>query len=167
MDKENESCKLKLTPKKVYNRQENKKICRLCVCEVTRFGRIFSKAGKAKHLFSKIVKITNIKILETDDLSDILCQKCERFLDSVVKFQTECQFNQKKLLQACSIKRVTSPPPQPLTKITTVLNDTRSITSGSKKQLLFGSPESINTLNEISINIDKTLTTPQPILCNT
>ena len=164
MDKENESCKLKLTPKKVYNRQENKKICRLCVCEVTRFGRIFSKAGKAKHLSSKIAKITNINILETDDLSDILCQKCERFLDSVVKFQTECQFNQKKLLQACSIKRVTSPPAHPLTKSSTVLNDTRSITTGSKKQLLFGSLESTNTLNEMSINIiDKTLISPQPI----
>ena len=53
MDKENESYKLKLTPKKVYNRQENKKICRLCVCEVTRFGRIFSKAGKAKIFLAK------------------------------------------------------------------------------------------------------------------
>ena len=40
--------------------------------------------------------MTDIEILEADERSDVICQKCDRFVESVLNFKNKCQENQKK-----------------------------------------------------------------------
>ena len=96
---------LKLTPTKAYAKGDIK--CRLCLDKCDRFIRLFGKAGRSKDYVSKIVNIFNIKIVEGDDFSDVLCQKCTRFIDKVDVFKNQCLQNQIKLREhSYSVKRV-------------------------------------------------------------
>ena len=97
---------LKLTPTKAYAKGEI--ICRLCLEKCDRYNRLFGKAGRSKDYVSKIENFFNIKILEGDNFSDVLCQKCSRFVDKVDVFKSKCLLNQIKLREhSYSIKRVT------------------------------------------------------------
>ena len=97
---------LKITPRKIYNKNPDQ---RLCGKESRTFSKVFSKPGKGKCLQHQIFLTTGINILETDNLSDIICRNCERFIESAVTFRNECFKTQHTLSTSCSIKRVISP----------------------------------------------------------
>ena len=100
---------LKITPRKIYNKNHDQRLCRLCGKESRRFSKIFSKPGKSKCLQRQIFLTTGTNILETDNLSDIICRNRERFIESVVTFRNECLKIQHTLSTSCSIKRVIPP----------------------------------------------------------
>ena len=70
MNKEN-TVTLKITPRKIYNKNPDQRLCRLCGKEFRRFSKIFSKPGKSKCLQHQVFLTTGINILETDNLSGI------------------------------------------------------------------------------------------------
>ena len=111
MNKEN-TVTLKITRRKICNKNPDHRLCRLCGKESRWFSKIFSKPGKSKCLQHHIFLTTGINILETDNLSDIICQNCERFTESGVTFRNECFETQHTLSTSCSIKRVISPTEQ-------------------------------------------------------
>ena len=108
MHKEN-TVTLKITPRKIYYKNPDERLCRLCGKECRRFSKIFSKWGKSKCLQHDILLTTGIKILETDNLSDIICRNCKKFIESVVTFRNEGFKIQHTLSTSCSIKHATSP----------------------------------------------------------
>ena len=73
MNKEN-TITLKITPRKIYNKNPDQRLRRLCGKESGRFSKIFSKPGKSKCLQHQIFLTTGINILETGNLSDIICR---------------------------------------------------------------------------------------------
>lgn len=154
MNKENIST-LKITPKKIYNKNPDQKICRLCGEEPSRCSKIFSKPGQNKKLHTKILQATGINILETDGLSDILCQTCERFLESASKFRSKCIQTQHKLSSVCSIKRVISPiTREPLQNIK------NTVYKSSSKKSLFVDPNNVSCPSSNTIIIDVNPFTP-------
>ena len=154
MNKENTSI-LKITPKKIYNKNPDQKICRLCGDEPSRCSKIFSKPGKNKNLHTKILQATGINILETDGLSDILCQTCERFVESASKFRYKCLQTQHKLSSVCSIKRIISPiNRQPLQNIQ------NTVYKSSSKRSLFADPNNVSCPSSSTIIIDVNPFTP-------
>ena len=89
MNKEN-TVTLKITPRNIYSKNPDQRLCRLCGKVSKRFSKIFSKPGKSKCLQHQIFLTTGINILETDNVSDTICRNCERFIESVVTFSNEC-----------------------------------------------------------------------------
>ena len=107
MNKEN-IVTLKITPSKIYKKNPDQPLCRLCGKESGRFSNISSKPGKSKCLQHQIFLNTGINILETDNLLDIISRNCKRFIESAVTFRNESFKTQHTLSTLCSIKRVIS-----------------------------------------------------------
>ena len=107
MNKKN-TVTLKITQRKIYNKNPDQRLCRLCGKESRKFSKIFSKPGKSKYLQHQIFLTIGINISETDNLSDIICRDCERFIESAVSFRNECFKTQHTLSKSCSIKCVIS-----------------------------------------------------------
>ena len=98
MDKERSV--LELTPRKNYNNNTDTiTICRLCVQEAKKKYGIFSKSGLEKQLAVNIHICTGITLLKTNNMSDVICRKCERFLDAMI----QCLFFLLKFLFMHSI----------------------------------------------------------------
>ena len=102
MNKENSI--VKVTSRKIYNKNPDKKICTLCLKEPKRC-KIFSKPGKVKCLQNKILLLTSINILETYN-KDVICQNCERFIEAATKFRNKCLQKHYSVTASCSVKRV-------------------------------------------------------------
>ena len=78
-----------ITPRKVYTKSiSEKKICRLCAEAAERYGRLFGKASEKKRICEKVFLVTGVKLLETDERNDVICQKCERQLEKSVEFNS-------------------------------------------------------------------------------
>ena len=137
---------LKLTPRKIYIKSD-KKICTLCGKVTKRFCKIFSKPGKKKCLKEKILISTGIDILESDNLSDILCQNCERFIMSIMKFRNDCLKTQYSLSSSCSVKRVISPEKDSLSM-------QNNYVKSSSKKLNFHESSQVISPNKNTITID-------------
>lgn len=145
MDKERSV--LELTPRKNYHKNTDTITCRLCVQEASRKYGIFSKSGVEKQLAANIFICTGITILKTNNMLDVICRNCERFVDAMMQFRKKCFDNQLQVPKGCSIKRVISPPKNE--RIPTEKNLT------SRKHLNFDSsstitaPTSVNSLKVI------------------
>lgn len=98
------------TPTKFYEKSSSTNHCRLCIQSSKKFSKIFSYAGKSKQTADRIRRVTGIGIIESDSVSNILCQKCNRFIESVIKFQDDCTANQTKAIPGVRIKRIISSP---------------------------------------------------------
>ena len=131
MNKEN-TVTLKITPRNIYSKNPDQRLCRLCGKVSKRFSKIFSKPGKSKCLQHQIFLTTGINILETDNVSDTICRNCERFIESVVTFSNECFKTQHTLSTSCSIKHIISPTEQEHSA-----NDHNDCIKPTKKSLKF------------------------------
>ena len=107
IDKENR------TPRKVYVRERNRRICRLCVKESDRVSKFFSQVGKEKQFAAKVYMLFGLKVLEGDSDSNVLCEKCERKLESFWNFRNEILKAQESMSRNFSVKRVVTPPKKP------------------------------------------------------
>ena len=136
----------KLTPKKLYMSSSDK-ICCLCTEESKRSFKLFSIAGKGRNICKKIETVTGIAVLESDG-SPVICQKCDRFVESVICFKKKCYENQLKLQRIFSVKRVISPPKVPDDDA----NKENIVEHKSRKQLAFGVNQD-RILSELEINI--------------
>ena len=101
-EKENET-----TPRKVYGVSD---ICRLCGCAGKRYVKLYGRVAKEKSLIEKIKLVTGLSLIQTDELTDNLCLKCERSVENMFKFRLSCHQVQREIHRKCSVKRVISPP---------------------------------------------------------
>ena len=91
-------------------------ICRLCGTKPKNkdYSRFFSKAGTAKQLCMKVAQVAGINILESDAFFDVMCTVCERTVERFYKFRCTVQQAQYNLQNMLQVKRVISPPPNPV-----------------------------------------------------
>ena len=62
----------------------------------------------------KVSTVANINILESDAFSDIMCAVCERSVEHFYKFRCLVQEAQYNLKNKSQVKRVISPPRNPM-----------------------------------------------------
>ena len=80
MNKEN-TVTLKITPRKIYNKNPDQRLCRLCGKESRRFSKIFSKPGISKCLQHQIFLTTGINILELTVFLTLSVETAKDLLD--------------------------------------------------------------------------------------